>query len=164
MGCVIEEKAEGIVYKLTKCSPEEFTPENIHLSDLTISLFSFLYEHFRGSLSMNFSGEPFGSINICPRGIAYLVKLILIEACGKSLVKINFISTQRKFTVEILHNLGERDFSFIMKIAKLAGFDIEIYKKSRIVISTKVFPDKRPAFYNNKDNYLTNIIAYVFSL
>ena len=138
--------------------------KDVHLSNLTISLFEFLNEHFRGAIEMHISGEPFGSISVCPSGIAYFIKLILVEVYGNSLVKASFTSTQRRFTIEIQHELGERDMSYIMKVARMSGFDEEVYESGRIVISTRVFPDKRPAFYNHTDKYFKNLIAYVFML
>lgn len=164
MEYIIKDKPEKIIYKMTRNGPDEFKAEDIHLSALTKSLFDFLYEHFRGSIQMHFSGEPFGSIHICPSGLAYFIKLILIEVYGNSLVKASFDSTQRRFTIEIQHELGERDLSYIMKVARMSGFDEEVYESGRIVISTRVFPDRRPSFYSHTDNYLTNLIAYVFML
>ena len=164
MDYIIEDSPKKVTFKLTNNGPEKFTPEYLHLSNLTISLHSFLYNNFRGALSINFVGEPFGSVNICPQGIAYFIKLILFEAHGDTLIKANFTSTQRKFTIEIQHQLGNRDLSYMMKVARMSGFDEEIYESGHIVISTRVFPDKRPAFYNHTDISLKNLITYVFML
>ncbi len=156
------DRGEKIIYKLTRNGPEEFHPDVIHLVHLTKSLYRFLYEYFRGAIRLHIEGEPFGTIRVCPSGVAFFIKLLLVEAYGNSLIKANFKCTQREFSIEILHELGNIDVSYLLKVAEKSGFEVVLCESGHIIISTKVIRDPRPSFYNPGANYLDNVIAYVF--
>ena len=151
-------------YRITSVGPDKIKKERMHVLDFTVSVTDFLNEHFRGAMSVYVEGMPFGYAEVSPDGLAYFIKLLLIEILGEHMLHASITCSQRQIRIDV--NAGGRtlELDWALHIAEKSGFSLTDEGDGKYVLTAPVIPERRPSVYAHSRREFYFIMRDVFLL
>ena len=106
-------------------APTDFSVKTVAASDFILATREFIDENFRGAVRFEDGALVSGYVELSPSGFAYLIKLILNEVYGSSLVTLAINADNEGISVKVDCGLAKINLEIIESVAKSSGFSVE---------------------------------------
>ncbi len=147
--------------RISETAPDELKLERIAVSDFTTAIRDFVYENFRGAMTVEKPPVDSGYITVSPAGFAYFLKLLLNEIYGDGMLRAKIVTENSRVEVIIeLPNVTVNTDS-LLSAAVHSGFSVERADDREILLFTEIARDKAMSIYaidfTNFKRYLNEI-------
>ena len=133
--------------RISETAPDEFKLERIAVSDFTAAVKDFVFENFRGAMTVEKPPVDSGYITVSPRGFAYFLKLLLNEIYGEGMLRAKIVTENGRIEVIIeLPNIGVKTDE-LLSCAVNSGFSVERADNREIVLFANTAKDKAMSIY-----------------
>ena len=143
----MDTKLKKSLYRTSRTVPSEFTLERISVSDLTTAISEFVFENFRGAMTVEKPPLESGYVTVSLHGFAYFLKLLLREIYGDGVLRAKIVT--RNGRVEVIINLpcAEKSIDALLSVAVRSGFAVESSGECEIRLFTNTAKDKALSIY-----------------